>query len=455
MGRKGGGLFVPDFSTLDSYGTRVISRSSRTRYSTAPVPSWSTTTSVSGLRHKDGAVMGSRDPITGLLRATPYSRIIHVCTNPSEAFNWSEKKNTLTWLAETTSPLGWPAFVMEDGGLYNYQSGAVNVSSDIVNRAMAEAYQKLLEQKVNLAVAAAELGEVLYWLASLVRRLVQLLLLVRNAINGKSGAAAAHKAIYAVMKDPISDSSVPDGSRVTSSPSPFEGIPSNAAYAKRLLAQSRRYRRQFGRRGSTKASNAWLEYQYALMPLIYDIYGALELLKNGLRDTHLLFSVTRTISASVDPGKFAYCSYRKTMGGSVKQSARAVYTGQLVPGLLSAAAELGLLNPALVIWELVPFSFVIDWILPIGRVLESATAPMGVRFVDGYLDKVVFGKFSASYEPAAGWLGVGNMPRADFKLLAFNRGVFVTWPLVGLYMKSPFSTPHVISAAALLATLKK
>jgi hypothetical protein len=42
-----------------------------------------------------------------------------------------------------------------------------------------------------------------------------------------------------------------------------------------------------------------------------------------------------------------------------------------------AFTSLGLTNPALVAWELVPFSFVVDWALPIGDWLSSLDAMLG------------------------------------------------------------------------------
>jgi hypothetical protein len=44
---------------------------------------------------------------------------------------------------------------------------------------------------------------------------------------------------------------------------------------------------------------------------------------------------------------------------------------------------LGLTNPALLAWELVPFSFVLDWLLPIGDWLSSLDATVGLQFSDG------------------------------------------------------------------------
>jgi hypothetical protein len=135
---------------------------------------------------------------------------------------------------------------------------------------------------------------------------------------------------------------------------------------------------------SKRIASHWLEYQYGWKPLLQDAYGAAELLArhirddsdhhhafgrgshrtksrtiinlNGIRDTHSDDSRTDT---------HIWCRYR------LDSAARAV---------LGAT---GLNNPALLAWELLPFSFVVDWFIPIGNYVESLTAFDGFTFVDG------------------------------------------------------------------------
>jgi hypothetical protein len=46
--------------------------------------------------------------------------------------------------------------------------------------------------------------------------------------------------------------------------------------------------------------------------------------------------------------------------------------------------QTGFTNPINLLWELLPFSFVADWFLPIGNYLEALTAWNGLEFLDGY-----------------------------------------------------------------------
>lgn len=49
---------------------------------------------------------------------------------------------------------------------------------------------------------------------------------------------------------------------------------------------------------------------------------------------------------------------------------------------IQAASQYGLNNPSLIAWELVPYSFVVDWFLPVGDYLERLGAFSGLKFSD-------------------------------------------------------------------------
>lgn len=49
---------------------------------------------------------------------------------------------------------------------------------------------------------------------------------------------------------------------------------------------------------------------------------------------------------------------------------------------LALANQLGFVNPATVAWELVPFSFLVDWFVPVGRFLSTWTDFAGYQFLE-------------------------------------------------------------------------
>jgi hypothetical protein len=51
--------------------------------------------------------------------------------------------------------------------------------------------------------------------------------------------------------------------------------------------------------------------------------------------------------------------------------------------LLALFSQTGFTNPINLLWELIPFSFVADWFLPIGSYLEALKAWEGATFLGG------------------------------------------------------------------------
>jgi len=49
--------------------------------------------------------------------------------------------------------------------------------------------------------------------------------------------------------------------------------------------------------------------------------------------------------------------------------------------------KFGLANPAVIAWEVVPWSFAVDWFIPIGDVLSAASATSGLKFSRGSLTR--------------------------------------------------------------------
>lgn len=153
-------------------------------------------------------------------------------------------------------------------------------------------------------------------------------------------------------------------------------------------SQVRRHRRRHGFNPTLTAANYWLQLQYGWKPLLNDAKNAAEALaEKHLREERSSISSIRTgISdkkLTIMPNYLIESSpaYRGLLIQTEHASRRAVWRFRLkpqdVPGLF------GLLNPTEVVWELLPFSFVADWFLPIGDYLSSLDAPMRFEHVGG------------------------------------------------------------------------
>lgn len=158
----------------------------------------------------------------------------------------------------------------------------------------------------------------------------------------------------------------------------FSGLAQDIFRTFRSLRQGRLPRN--GSSWDLNLANRWLQYQYGLKPLMSDIY-------NGFED----------MSAIVPKPVYRRFKTRKQTSDSKKESnpnpyvlirsmsytwsLRSRITAVISHSRIRSASEYGLTNPALLAWELIPYSFVIDWMIPVGDTLASLDALVGVDTV--------------------------------------------------------------------------
>lgn len=234
----------------------------------------------------------------------------------------------------------------------------------------------------------------------------------------------------------------------------------------------RRFNSQFATDQGKAIGNAWLELQYGWKPLLSDIYGSMETLSRannpaGNQNTVFKKATGRT--------KRKEELYRKTVtslpngySGSdeitrVGYAEVIVKTGVTYSISSPALADLktvGITNPLLLAWELLPYSFVVDWFLPIGNYLESLDATAGLSFYEGYI--TTFTKFeattnwSSSYSYATGQQHFYRFVVENYKTVKVVRSKLGSFPAAPApRFKNPLSTSHVASAMALLLQLKR
>lgn len=107
--------------------------------------------------------------------------------------------------------------------------------------------------------------------------------------------------------------------------------------------------------------NNWLELQYGWLPLLGDAYSAGEAMASLLnRPQRTEFRQRRTRNVGVNPTH----AFNTGVGTISKQVVAKMSEDY------SAISSLGLDDPLTVAWELLPYSFVADWFLPIGDFLE-------------------------------------------------------------------------------------
>ena len=121
---------------------------------------------------------------------------------------------------------------------------------------------------------------------------------------------------------------------------------------------------------------------------------------------------------------------------------------------LAGLNNLGLINPFTVIWELMPMSFVIDWLLPIGNFLDALTAHVGLEFYGGYETSYIDKKGRLEYceYPSALAFNIGGKPFSlDIKATGMSRTALTSFPSPSpFYLEKGLNATRAISSIALL-----
>lgn len=153
--------------------------------------------------------------------------------------------------------------------------------------------------------------------------------------------------------------------------------------SRRRAVQS--YNRLYGRDASRAAANMWLEYTYGWRPFMQDVHDATMTLMTIAEEPSSRVGVTRASVRDVVPVGSLQAWDQYLSFDSRESRAQVSYKGtwlwELKPE--SIPGRLGLLNPLEVAWELLPFSFVVDWFLPIGDYLSQLDTSLSVTHKGG------------------------------------------------------------------------
>jgi len=162
----------------------------------------------------------------------------------------------------------------------------------------------------------------------------------------------------------------------------------NAAANEVGVASSRNRHAGFSKRHSKNPQQAiadgWLELQYGWRPLLQDVYGSLEYVNNKQKRI-VRQRVSKSASDNDRWGSGTEVTDLFTTYVDQKRKASVKYTlFYAAPNeFLKTLSEGGVTNPALVAWELLPWSFVVDWFLPVGNFISSWDATVGLEFQKG------------------------------------------------------------------------
>jgi hypothetical protein len=220
----------------------------------------------------------------------------------------------------------------------------------------------------------------------------------------------------------------------------FAGIPSRRG--------RRRFNKQYADDRAQAAANAWIELQYGWKPLIAEAQGAGESLAKLALDRR---------TATAEAKKSVSLSHERVLEENIKDSYRKCDTkidckGSVIyrvdPGWAHWLSGIGLTNPLSPAWELTPWSFIIDWFIPVGDTIAALDAVLGATFVTGSRTIHITRDISTmEIYSRSGYSGFSVLTRREIEIV---RTPFFDFPGVPMMQfKSPLSWAHAANALAL------
>lgn len=206
---------------------------------------------------------------------------------------------------------------------------------------------------------------------------------------------------------------------------------------------------------SKRLANYWLELQFGWSPLLEDVYGAAELLASRAMGEHY----TEAMNATANALSFSDVKQNGALWGSLDAKCHCRLTAKyhLDDPARQALAQTGISNPALLAWELLPYSFVYDWFMPVNQYLKTLYAFDGFQFIKGTkaltYDVVYHRKhiFSYSYNGNS----QVNSGHDERRWLRYMRTPTNQWPEQVLKFRNPLDRGPLWKIATSLALLRQ
>lgn len=214
-------------------------------------------------------------------------------------------------------------------------------------------------------------------------------------------------------------------------------------------------------RGRKQASN-WLELQYGWMPMLMDVRGAYDELTRKTRSNGLTFKVVaRDKYLATNTKTTSSLDFTWTAEQTTLLESQMLLWYRIRNEWIVTASSVGLTNPMEIIWEVTPWSFLVDWFLPIGDYLGALTAAQGMDFLGGTQTTRITRETNyratpnGAYKSSFGTVLPAGFGSARKRSKTVNRNTFASSPIPKApILNNPFSVGHSLNAIALLRTLR-
>lgn len=204
-----------------------------------------------------------------------------------------------------------------------------------------------------------------------------------------------------------------------------------------------------------RVANNWLQLQYGWLPLMKDVYDATDY----LRKTKRLNSFSQVKQRSTEKHKDVFTNLHTYVQGLSQIEFGVEYGIVMSEDFKMTLADFsGITDPLTVAWELLPYSFVIDWWIPVGNAIQAAFAQRTLKVARYYRTR--FATYSiAGASAKAGQVLVGDLSghKTDRMQISRAAGTTLSGPRLPSFEslhKDP-SVTRTLNALALLSQLTR
>ena len=160
----------------------------------------------------------------------------------------------------------------------------------------------------------------------------------------------------------------------------------------------------------------FLKFHFGVEPLIEDIGNAIETLQSPFPSRTVKARSSVVVRETYNTGTYGSRGFREWKSSALMQT-RVSLTNEN----LYKANQLGFVNPASFVWELIPFSFVVDWFVNVGQFLSSFSDFAGLSLEGSFTTSFQNGKAEDTHN-------FGSFRKAVFLSTYLSRGDSISGP---------------------------